>query len=83
MGPACEGDSIDADWPVLPVRLGVARDAGRGLMLAVHESGLLDCQIRRRGWYVSGRECCRLVVAQRKSRRIGLPRDEVAPIYRS
>ena len=74
---------MDADWPALPERLGAACDAGRGLMLAVHEAGLLDYQIERRGWCVSGRVCCRLVVAQRKCRRIRLSRDEVAAIYRS
>ena len=67
---------MDADWPALPERLSAACDAGRGLMLAVHEAGLLDYQIERRGWYVSGRVCCRLVVTQCKCRRIRLSRDE-------
>ena len=74
---------MDADWPALPERLSAACDASRGLMLAVHEVGLLDYQIERRGWYVSGRVCCRLVVTQCKCRRIRLSRDEVAAIYRS
>ena len=44
--------------PIGPRCRSAACDAGRGFMLAVHEAGLLDCQIDRRGWYVSGRLCC-------------------------